>query len=121
MAPALFVLPGVEVIAHGVKGKAAAGFDYSSSNAKWRGLRERALRRDGYLCRNCRRYGRQVEATTAHHAWPVEDWPEYSQCLWNLVALCDGCHELMHDRRTRQLTALGESWRRKISPPPPSP
>lgn len=100
------------------KGKS---FSYGSDNKRWRKLREAALRRDRYLCRNCRRYGRQVEASTAHHVWPVEDWPEFSMCQWNLVALCDECHERMHDRRTRQLTALGESWRRKTSPPTPSP
>ena len=102
-------------------GRTNARFSYGSDNTQWRKLRGRALRRDGYLCRECRRYGRHVEATTAHHAWPVEDWPEYSQSLWNLVALCDSCHELMHDRHRRQLTALGESWRRKIIPPTPSP
>lgn len=95
------------------------GFDYGSGNAAWRRLRESALRRDGYLCRNCRRFGRRVEASTAHHAWPVEDWPEYSKCLWNLVSLCDSCHEQMHDRKTRRLTSLGESWRQKATPPTP--
>lgn len=102
-----------------MKARPSTGFDYSSANGQWRRLREQALKRDGYLCRNCRRYGRLVEATTAHHAWPVEDWPEYSTCRWNLIALCDGCHELMHDRLTRRLTALGEFWRRKVTPPTP--
>lgn len=94
-------------------------FDYSSGSSRWRKLRERALRRDKYICRECRRYGRSVEATTAHHAWPVEDWPEFAWSLWNLVSLCDACHERMHERKSRKLTPLGELWRRKISPPTP--
>lgn len=98
-----------------------AKFDYSSSNSVWRADRLWALRRDKHLCQECKRYGRRNEATTAHHAWPVEDWPEYSMCRWNLVSLCDSCHEAMHDRRTRRLTVAGERWRLKIIPPTPSP
>ena len=101
--------------------KECKSFSYGSDNVRWRKLRERALRRDGYLCRECRRYGQRVEATTAHHAWPVEDWPELAWNLDNLVSLCDACHERMHERSTRRLTALGEFWRRKTSPPHPIP
>lgn len=75
------------------------------------------LRRDGYRCRECARFGRLTPAERAHHAWPKEDWPEYEWEAWNLVSLCAACHNAMHDRDTRQLTALGEAWRRRIVPP----
>lgn len=84
---------------------------------RWEKLRARALRRDGFMCHECARYGRRVPAERVHHAWPVEDWPEYEWQLWNLVSLCMGCHNAMHDRGTRQLTALGEAWRRRTRPP----
>lgn len=84
---------------------------------RWEKLRARAFRRDGYMCRECARYGRHVPAERAHHAWPVEDWPEFEWALWNLVSLCLSCHDAMHDRHSRQLTALGEAWRRRTKPP----
>ena len=87
-------------------------------DARWRRLRLVILRRDGYLCRNCRRYGRSRAATIVHHVWPVEDWPEYRWARWNLLSLCAECHAAMHDRQTRRLTDSGERWRRKTAPPP---
>lgn len=92
-------------------------FDYTGS--RWAALRESALRRDHYRCRECSRYGRRTDATHVHHVWPVEDFPEYRWSRWNLLSLCLGCHNAMHDRETRQLTALGESWRRRTIPPTP--
>lgn len=85
--------------------------------ARWRRLRAAVLRRDGYLCREALRYGRRVEATTVHHVWPAEDYPEYAWSAWNLVSLSDDAHNAMHDRLTHRLTPLGESWRRRTSPP----
>lgn len=90
-------------------------FDYHSR--RWVRLRAQALRRDRGLCRECSRYGKVVEASTAHHAWPAEDFPEYAWCLWNLVSLCSKCHDAMHDRVTRALTPQGERWRKKTPPP----
>ena len=92
-------------------------FDYSSSNRRWQALRAQALRRDGYLCCEAKRYGKHVEATHVHHVWPAEDYPEFAYCLWNLVSLSENAHDKMHDRKTRKLTPLGERWRRKTIPP----
>lgn len=90
--------------------------DYRST--RWRRLRERVLRRDQYRCRENARYGRRVEATTVHHIWPAELYPEYAWCEWNLIALSSAAHNAMHDRETNQLTELGEGWRRRTAPPP---
>ena len=49
--------------------------DYKSK--RWRRKRMRILRRDGFRCRECGRYGLAVDATTVHHAWPAEDFPEF--------------------------------------------
>ena len=85
---------------------------------RWRKLRGSILRRDKVKCRESARYGITAEATTVHHIWPAEDYPEYAWAPWNLVSLTQAKHEAMHDRLTGKLTPLGESWRRRVSPPP---
>lgn len=95
----------------------AGAFDYSRKNKRWRRLRDRALRRDKYQCREAARYGRVEDAEVVHHIWPAEDYPEYAYCLWNLVSLSASAHDRMHDRTTGRLTKLGERWKRR-SPPP---
>lgn len=92
-------------------------FDYSRKNKRWRHLRERALRRDGYRCQEAARFGRREPAEVVHHIWPAEEFPEYAYCLWNLVSLSASAHDAMHDRQTGKLTALGLRWKRR-SPPP---
>lgn len=92
-------------------------FDYSSTNRRWQRLRLRALRRDKYRCQEAARFGRVEEATHVHHIWPVEDYPEYAYCLWNLVSLTKANHEAMHHRTTRKLTALGMRWKNRTPPP----
>lgn len=89
--------------------------DYKSG--RWRRMRKRILERDKYRCRENARYGRVVEATTVHHIWPEEKYPEYAWCEWNLIALSSAAHNAMHDRDTHELTELGEAWRRRTTPP----
>lgn len=87
---------------------------------RWQRKREAILVRDGYRCRENARYGKAVEATTVHHVWPVEDFPEFAWASWNLISLSAEKHNAMHDRVSGQLTELGESWRRRMPPPPRS-
>lgn len=94
-----------------------AEMNYNSK--RWKDKRAAVLRRYGYLCQESLRYGKRREATMVHHVWPVQDYPEYAWCDWNLLPLSNEQHERMHDRSTGELTALGESWRRRVSPPPP--
>ena len=84
---------------------------------RWRLVRKRVLRRDRYRCREWARYGKAVTADTVHHVWPAEEYPEFAWAEWNLISLSGDRHGAMHDRRTGRLTVLGESWRRRISPP----
>lgn len=86
-------------------------------NKRWKKKREKILKRDGYLCRESKRYGKRVEATTVHHIYPVEEYPEYAWCDWNLISLSQPMHNAMHDRSTGALTALGREWTRRVSPP----
>ena len=76
----------------------------------WKRKRAIILRRDKYLCRNCKRYGRKTPATTVHHIIPLSMDPKLALCRNNLVSLCNKCHEQMHDRTGDELTALGERW-----------
>ena len=36
-------------------------------NTKWKGKQERILKRDEYLCRTCKRYGKSVAESTVDH------------------------------------------------------
>lgn len=83
---------------------------------KWKTKREKILRRDEYMCRECKRYGRTTPAVTVHHIYPVENWPELALINSNLLSLCNKCHNSMHDRDSGELTQKGEEWMRRISP-----
>lgn len=66
---------------------------------RWRELRARVLRRDGYKCQYCKRYGKNVEAVTVHHIKPREDNPELAYTMSNLVSLCAKCHNAAHPEK----------------------
>lgn len=93
--------------------------DYKSG--RWKAKRAHVLKRDRFRCRECQRYGIAVDASVVHHAYPAEDYPEYAWSDWNLISLCVGCHNAMHDRETGALTEKGLAWMRRVSPPPPEP
>jgi 5-methylcytosine-specific restriction protein A len=89
----------------------------------WKRKRLIILRRDGYLCRECKRYGKTTEATTVHHAKPLELYPELRLNNQNLLSLCAACHDKMHDRISNELTMLGLEWIKRLgidNTPPPS-
>ena len=98
-------------------------FDYHSK--RWKLKRKQILKRDGWMCRERKRYGKRVEATTVHHIYPAEQFPEYAYCDWNLIALSETAHDEMHDRTTGKLTAKGKAWQQRVEPlrraaiPPP--
>ena len=83
----------------------------------WRSKREKVLRHDEYTCQECKRYGKSRPATTVHHCYPLETHHQWRLASWNLISLCGTCHDKMHDRTNNVLTALGEYWREKVTPP----
>ena len=85
---------------------------------RWKKKRLHILKRDKYVCQHFNRYGKRVEADTVHHIYPVEDYPEYMWCDWNLISVSNKAHNMMHDRVTNKLTEAGEQLKRKTSPPP---
>ena len=79
--------------------------DQYYSSAKHRAWREKVLRRAGYMCEMCRRYGRvdedglPVRATTAHHIKHRDEYPELQYVVSNGMALCEACHNRMHPEK----------------------
>ena len=78
--------------------------------ARHRRWREAVLRRAGYLCEECKRYGRTdkdgmpIRATTAHHIKHREEYPELQYDVSNGRALCAKCHNVAHPEK-------GSYWR----------
>lgn len=85
-------------------GDGVAGDQYYSSG-KHREWRRKVLRRAGYLCEECRRYGRVDEhgqppaAVIAHHIIPRETHPELQYKVDNGQALCKRCHNIKHPEK----------------------
>jgi len=77
---------------------------------RWIRKREVILKRDEYLCRECKRYGKHTQATLVHHIYPLEDYPEHKLNTHNLLSVCNKCHETFHNRTTNELTAKGFEW-----------
>lgn len=84
--------------------------------SKWERKRRVILRRDEYMCRHCKRYGKTTQATMVHHIYTVEDYPALGLINENLISLCNRCHEKMHNRIDNTLTAIGIAWQERIAP-----
>lgn len=80
------------------------------TTSRWKHKRKTILRRDGYQCQECKRYGKTTEATTVHHIIPRLDDESLRLSDDNLISLCSQCHDKMHDRNTDELTELGKQW-----------
>lgn len=72
-------------------------FDYNS--VVWKRKRQKILKRDGYMCRNCKRFGRIREATEVHHIKHADEYPELALVDENLVSLCHACHNAEHPEK----------------------
>ena len=83
-------------------------------NKKWIKLRKNILKRDGYACRECRRYGYMRDARVVHHVFPADNYPYLFYNSKNLISLCDSCHNKMHDRMSNEITKCGEDWQERL-------
>lgn len=92
-------------------GSEALQFNYNSK--AWKRKRRHILNRDGYLCQECSRYGKRIDADTVHHIYPVEEYPQFAFCDWNLISLSLAAHDEMHDRITHKLTPKGLAWQQR--------
>ena len=57
------------------------------------------MRRDKYLCQDCKRYGRNVAADVAHHIEPIAERPDLAYSIRNGIALCHKCHSKRHPEK----------------------
>lgn len=69
---------------------------HKRQHKRWREL---VLRRAGYLCEECARYGRRTEATIAHHIKHADEYPELRYVVSNGRALCAACHNKEHPEK----------------------
>ena len=65
----------------------------------WVKKRQRILKRDGYQCQLCKRYGRIRQATTVHHIKELDEYPELALDNNNLISLCAECHNKVHPEK----------------------
>ena len=89
--------------------------DYNSK--RWKRKRDLILKRDMFMCRECKRYGKRIDATMVHHIYPALEYPEWKFASWNLISLCNTCHETMHIRHTGELTDKGMALQKRNPPP----
>lgn len=68
---------------------------------KWKRFREKILRRDGYMCQCCKRYGRTTEATEVHHIRHADEYPELVYEADNVISLCHSCHNKQHPEKAK--------------------
>jgi len=76
---------------------------------RWKRLRNKILRRDGYMCQESLRYGKRRNANTVHHIFPAAVFPQYQWCEWNLISLDQSVHNEMHYRDSDELTDKGKN------------
>lgn len=70
--------------------------------------REKVLRRAGYLCEECARYGRRTPATVAHHVKHADAFPELRFVVTNGRALCAACHNKAHPEKQKKIPPSSE-------------
>lgn len=85
--------------AHGAEGPGAVTTYEFYHSPKWLRRRDMILRRDGYRCQRCKRYGRITQATTVHHIQHLEDRPDLAYDPANLMSVCQACHAALHPEK----------------------
>ena len=82
---------------------------------KWIEKKRRILRRDGYMCQVSKRYGKMIPAELVHHIFPLDEFPEYALCDWNLISVSWKVHNALHDRQTNGLSEEGRQLLERIA------
>lgn len=99
------------------QGLGRVSLKFNIHSDRWRKLRKHILKRDKRTCQYFKRFGERIDATRVHHIYPVKDYPEYAWCEWNLISLSAKAHELMHIRKTGELSEIGKALQNRTTPP----
>lgn len=69
----------------------------------WRNKRAKILSLQNYECQECKRGHRPVKAATiVHHVKHLRSHPELALTDSNLLAVCDECHNLLHQEKLKK-------------------
>ena len=90
-------------------------FEYEKG--RWKKKLKYILRRDQYMDRVAKWFGKTIRADTVHHIYPAEEYPQYAWCDWNLISVSGETHNRLENRKTGKLTELGK-WLQSITPIP---
>lgn len=82
---------------------------------KWETIRARALKRDEYMCQCCKANNQMIPAQCVHHIFPRDTYSQYQFELWNLMSLCNDCHDEMHNHYTGELSKKGMLFLRSLA------
>ena len=82
---------------------------------KWEHTRATVLKRDEYMCQCCKANNQMIQAQCVHHIFPRDTYPEYQFEPWNLMSLCNECHDEMHNHYTGDLSKKGMIFLRSIA------
>lgn len=66
---------------------------------RWKDKRNYILKRDKYLCQECKKYGKRVDGDVVHHIIPIEEAPELAFVDDNLITICKTCHNRLHPEK----------------------
>ena len=72
---------------------------YSKKHRAWRAA---VLRKAGYLCEECMRFGIRTAASHAHHIKPRAEYPALQYVVSNGKALCGEHHNKLEPRTTNR-------------------
>ena len=87
------------------RGERVSGADAFYHRKRHKQWREAVLKRAGYLCEICKRYGRRlpngepVPAVVAHHKLHADQHPDKRYLVSNGQALCKDCHAKAHPEK----------------------
>jgi 5-methylcytosine-specific restriction enzyme A len=69
------------------------------NSKRWKNKRKYILQRDGYLCQECKKYGKNTEAKIVHHILEIDERPDLALVNSNLVTVCSSCHNKLHPEK----------------------
>lgn len=79
--------------------------------AKWRKLRQSAIKRDNHECQMCRRQGKYHKVNNVHHIKEVKLRPDLALDLNNLICLCIDHHNEVHERYVEGQNTVGKTFK----------